>query len=248
VSFLAALQFLTTIPLPGRREFRPEVLGRSTVFFPLIGLIIGLIMGGWRWLLGLLLPQPVANVVVIASLVLATGALHLDGFLDTCDGLAGHKSVEERWQVMHDSRAGGFGVIGVAVLLLVKYVSLTNVPASLLTATLVLTPVLSRWAMVYAVFIYPYARPAGLGKVFKERTSWVRFAIATAVAFVLAAIILERTGVYIMTAVWLMVVVVAAYLKHQFAGLTGDTYGAINELAESLVFIVIIVLARLGLA
>jgi adenosylcobinamide-GDP ribazoletransferase len=187
-------------------------------------------------------------VVVIASLVLATGALHLDGFLDTCDGLAGHKSVEERWQVMHDSRAGGFGVIGVAVLLLVKYVSLTNVPASLLTATLVLTPVLSRWAMVYAIFIYPYARPSGLGKVFKERTSWVRFAIATAVAFVLAAIILQMTGVVIMAAVWLMVVVVAAYLKHQFAGLTGDTYGAINELAESLVFIVIIVLARLGLA
>ena len=64
MSFLAALRFLTTIPLPGRGEFRPEVVGRSTVFFPLVGLIIGLIMGGWRWLLGLLLPQPVANVLV----------------------------------------------------------------------------------------------------------------------------------------------------------------------------------------
>lgn len=247
MSLLAALQFLTAIPLPGR-QYSPEVVGRSTAYFPVIGLIIGLIMAGWRFLLVLLLPAPVANVLVIASLVVITGALHLDGFVDTCDGLAAHRTVAERWQVMRDSRAGGFGVIGVSALLLVKYISLTNVPSSLLTVTLVLAPVLSRWAMVYAIFVYPYARPSGLGTVFKERTTWQRFTIATVITLAISWIVLQMTGIAVMMGIWVTVVIVATYLKNKFAGLTGDTYGAINEIAETLVFILIIVLARFGLA
>ncbi|MBU2609243.1 MAG: adenosylcobinamide-GDP ribazoletransferase, partial [Chloroflexi bacterium] len=78
MSFFAALQFLTIIPLPWRREVSPAELGRSTAYFPLVGLIMGLILVGWRWLLGLFLPPAVANVLVIATLVLINGALHLD--------------------------------------------------------------------------------------------------------------------------------------------------------------------------
>jgi len=112
LSFLAAFQFLTSIPLPGRR------------YFPVVGLIIGLILAGLNWLLSLILPSAVVNALLIVVLVIITGALHLDGFVDTCDGIAGHKAVEDRWRVMHDSRAGAFGIVGVVLLLLVKYVSL----------------------------------------------------------------------------------------------------------------------------
>ena len=167
--FLAALKFLTIIPLPWRREASPEEIGRSIGYFPVIGLIIGLILAGLNWLLSLFLPSAVVNALLIVSLVVLSGALHLDGFVDTCDGIAGHKTIEERWRVMHDSRAGAFGIVGVFLLLLVKYVSLNSVPESLLMVTLVLMPVVSRWAMVYTVFAYPYARPAGLGKVFKQQ-------------------------------------------------------------------------------
>ena len=249
--FLAALKFLTIIPLPWRREASPEELGGSIGYFPVIGLIIGLILAGLYWLLSLFLPSAVVSVLLIVSMVVISGALHLDGFVDTCDGIAGHKTVEDRWRVMHDSRAGAFGIVGVFLLLLIKYVSLNSVPENLLMVTLVLMPVVSRWAMVYTVFAYPYARPAGLGKVFKQGASWQGFTTATVITLAVA-IGLARlanityfylAGLAIMLAIWVIVVAMATYLKRKFAGLTGDTYGAINEVAEVCVLILVSLLA-----
>ena len=128
MGFLAALQFLTSIPLPRKRETTPEELGRSATYFPLVGLIIGLILAGLSWLLHLILPPTLVNALIVAALVIVTGALHLDGFADTCDGIAGHKEVEDRWRVMRDSRAGAFGIVGIVLLLLGKYVSLNSIP------------------------------------------------------------------------------------------------------------------------
>ena len=242
MSFLAALQFLTSIPVPLRREVSPEDLGRSLVYFPIVGLIIGLILAGLSWLLGLILPTAIVSALLLAFLAIITGALHLDGFVDTFDGIAGHKSVEDRWRVMHDSRAGGFGIVSVVLLLLVKYASLSNVPESSLMMTLVLMPVISRWAMVYAVFTYRYAKPSGLGKAFKERASWPRFTMATVITLAIVAALAQLAGLAILFGAWIITVVIAAYFKHKFSGLTGDTYGAINEVAEVSVLILAILL------
>ena len=250
MKFLAALQFLTAIPLPLKREFRSEKLGRSTPYFPVVGLIIGLILAGSNWLLGLVLPPSVVNVLLIVALAMITGAIHLDGFADTCDGVAGHKTIEERWQVMHDSRAGAFGIVGIVLLLTVKYVSLSSIPGPLMMTTLIFMPVVSRWTMVYAIFTYPYARPSGLGKAFKEGTRWPSFTVATLITFMLALILIplaQLTYLAVMLGVWVIIVIMAAYLKSKFSGLTGDTYGAINEVAEVSVLIIITVLVRLGL-
>ena len=243
--FLTAVRFLTIIPLPGRREVSPEEVGRSIVYFPLVGVIIGLILVGLNWLLGLFLPSALVTVLLVVSLVVISGALHLDGFVDTCDGIGGHKTVEERWRVMQDSRAGGFGIIGVCCLLLVKYVSMSGVPDSWLMQTLVLMPVVSRWAMVYAVFAYPYAKPSGLGKVFKQVASWPRFVIATFITLAVVVVLASLTGFVIMLAIWVIVIAMAAYLKGKFGGLTGDTYGAINEVAEVCVLILVCMLAHI---
>ncbi len=238
---LAALQFLTVIPV--KRSFSAEQIGRSTSYFPVVGIIMGVILAVLNYLLGLVLPASVVNVLLVVSMVLLSGALHLDGLVDTCDGIAGHRTPEERWRVMHDSRAGGFGVIGAALFLLVKFVSLNSVPQSLMMFTLVIAPVISRWTMVYAIFAYPYARPSGLGKAFKQATGWWQFLLATLVALALAAALLTLAGLFILFAVWLLTAALAAYLKRKFAGLTGDTYGAINEVAESGVFIMVSLLA-----
>jgi len=242
--FLTALGFLTIIPLPWRREVSLEEIGRSTGYFPVIGLIIGLILAGLNWLFSLFLPSAVVNGLLIVSIAVISGALHLDGFVDTCDGIAGHKTVEDRWWVMHDSRAGAFGIVGVVLLLLVKYVSLNSVPENLLMVTLVLMPVVSRWAMVYTVFAYPYARPAGLGKIFKQEASWQRFTAATLIALAVATILARLAGLVIMISIWVIVVGMAAYLKRKFSGLTGDTYGAINETTEVCVLILVCLLAH----
>ncbi|MCJ7743369.1 MAG: adenosylcobinamide-GDP ribazoletransferase [Dehalococcoidales bacterium] len=251
MKFLSALRFLTIIPVPLWREASPKEVGGSLSYFPVVGFIIGLILAILNWLLSPILPPAVVNGLLIAAMVLLSGALHLDGFIDTCDGLAGHRTVEDRWRIMHDSRSGAFGIVGAVVLLLVKYASLSSVPSNLMTATLVIMPVVSRWAMVYAVFAYPYARPTGLGRVFKEGASGPGLALATFFTLVVAtgAAWWAKTnyfylvGLVIVSGAWLITWLMATYLKRKLAGLTGDTYGAINEVAEVGVLLIVCLLA-----
>jgi adenosylcobinamide-GDP ribazoletransferase len=245
VSFLAAFQFLTSIPLSLKRELSPEQLGRATAWFPVVGLIIGGVLAFFNWLLAYILPTTMVNTLLIVVLVIVTGALHLDGFADTCDGLAGHKPVEERWRIMRDSRTGAFGVVSVVLLLLVKYIALNNIPGAWMLPALLFMPVVSRWAMVYAIFAFPYARPEGLGTAYKQATRWPQFTAATVFALAIAAALyplFSVTGLLMIAGVWVITTLFAFYLKHKFAGLTGDTYGAINEVAEVMTLLLIIVI------
>ncbi len=251
MSFLTALQFLTSLPVPIKRELSPEKIGRATAYFPVVGLIIGLVLAALNWLLIHILPAGVVNALLIAALVILTGALHLDGLADTCDGIAGHKTVEERWRVMRDSRTGAFGVIGIVLLLLVKYVSLNNVPTDFMNATLIFMPVVSRWAMVYAIFTFRYARPSGLGTAYKAATRWPQYITATFITFVVAAALFpffSLMGFMLIVVIWVVATLLAIYFKYKFAGLTGDTYGAINEVAEIMVPIFVIIIFHIGLA
>ncbi len=245
MSFLAAIQFLTSIPVPLKRELSPEQLGRATAYFPVVGLIIGGILVILNWLLGFILPASVVNALLIVALVIITGALHLDGLADTCDGIAGHKPVEERWRVMHDSRTGAFGVVGIVLLLLVKYVALNNIPSVFTIAVLLFMPVVSRWAMVYAIFVFRYARPSGLGTAFKTATRWPEFTVATIFTLAIAVALyplFSITGLLLIFGIWIITTSFAFYLKYKFAGLTGDTYGAINEVAEVMALLFAIVI------
>jgi adenosylcobinamide-GDP ribazoletransferase len=243
IEFLAALRFLTSIPLPAGEEASPEQLGRATAYFPVVGLIIGLILAGVKWLFDLILPDAVVSALVVAALVVITGALHLDGLADTCDGIAGHKTVEERWEVMRDSRAGAFGIAGVVLVLIIKYTALDNIPTVFMTAILLFMPVASRWAIVYALFTFRYAHKEGLGTVFKQATRWPQFTAATIFTLAVAAAlypVFSFTGFLIIGGTFIIATGVSFYLKNKFAGLTGDTYGAINETTEATALIMAI--------
>jgi len=238
---LAAVQFLTIIPL--RREIAEEDIGRSLIFFPIVGLGIGAILFGLDQLFALFLPMALGSALLIVALVLLTGAHHLDGFIDTCDGMAAGRSAEERLAIMRDSRAGGFGVVGAFCLLLVKYISLLFLPGAYRMAALLLMPVLGRWAMVYAIFGYPSAREEGMGRTFKEQVNWRRLIIATLIALAVSAALMKLWGLAVMAAIWLIIVIMAAYIRRRLGGLTGDTYGAINEVMEVCVLILVPLMA-----
>lgn len=252
MSFFTALSFLTTIPRPFRGEAGAGEIGSSLSWFPVVGLVIGLILAGLNWLLGLFLPAAVVYGLLLAALVIITGGLHLDGFADTCDGIAGHKTVAERLLVMRDSRVGAFAVVGVFLLLLIKYVALASIPGNLVTTALVLMPVVSRWAVVYAVAANPYARPAGLGQAFKQGATGMRLIIATIItlAVTLGVTYLAKiTWFYVAAAtiiigVWVVTLCLAAWLRRKLGGLSGDSYGAVNEVAEVVVLMVMLVMAQ----
>ena len=110
--------------------------------------------------------------------------------------------------------------------------------------TLVIMPVLSRWAMVYAIFAYPYARPSGLGNIFKQGATWPRLVLATLIALAVAVGLARLAGLAVMAGIWIIAMLAGTYLKGKFSGLTGDTYGAINEMAEVSVLILVLVLSQ----
>ena len=113
MSLLAAFQFLTILPI--KRNFTTEQIAHSTIFFPVVGLAIGLVLALINWLLDFLIPDSVINIILVALLAYCSGGLHLDGLADSMDGAAGHRSVERRLEIMRDSRIGGFGAIGLDI-------------------------------------------------------------------------------------------------------------------------------------
>ncbi len=244
MKLLAALRFLTIIPIPKRREISAEEAGASQGYLPLDGLLLGAILAGINWSLSLILPSSVVNAVIIIALLLLTGALHIDGFIDTCDALFSRRTSEERWQVMSDSRVGSFGVVGAFCLLLLAYVSLGEISETYKMTALILMPVLSRWSMDYAIFAFPYAKPAGLGKTFKEQANWKKLILATslALASTLGVLIIKGwalifVGLALMFMVWLVATALGLFLQRKFAGLTGDSYGTINEVTQIFILI-----------
>lgn len=245
--FWIAWQFLTIIPSPPRyRLYSAEDLGRSISLFPIVGLFLGLVLFGLDCLLGLFLPPIVVSILLVIALVILTGALHLDGFVDTCDGLVVRSSASDKLKIMSDTRVGVFGVVGGSCLILAKFVALYALPEELRASALILMPVLSRWGMVYAIYAFSPAKKEGLGWAAKQKVNWKGMAAATIFALVMAFALLNWWGAALLAALCLILWAVSKYLSSRFGGLTGDNYGAINEFAEVVILILAFIIAELG--
>jgi len=246
VRFWIAWQFLTIIPSPRHRECGVEALGKSISYFPIVGLFLGLVLLGLDYLLGLFLAPILVNILLVIALIILTGALHLDGFIDTCDGLAIKSSTSERLIIMSDSRVGGFGVVGGCCLIIAKFAALVALPQELRASALILMPVLSRWGIVYAISAFPSAKKEGIGWATKQGANWQGLAVATAFSLIAALALLTWWGAIIMAALCLILLAFSRYLCSRFGGLTGDNYGAINELAEVVMLILIFIIGEAG--
>lgn len=244
--FWIAWQFLTIIPSPHHREYGSEELGKSLAFFPVVGLFLGVVLFGLDRLLGLFLPSILINVLLIVALIVLTGALHLDGFIDTCDGLGVKSSTSDKLKAMSDSRVGGVGVVGGCCLILAQFASLVALPEALRGTALVLMPVLSRWGIVYAISMFPSAKKEGMGWAVKQGANWKGLAVATGFALIVTLVLLKWWGAALMGAVCLILFLFSKYLSSRFGGLTGDTHGAINEFAEVIVLILVLIVGTLG--
>jgi adenosylcobinamide-GDP ribazoletransferase len=242
MAFLAAVQFLLVSPAFVRRVFTPRELGRSVAFFPLVGLLLGLILTGLEAEFSLFLPPLVRASLLLAVWVVLTGALHLDGFLDACDGLLGGFDPERRLEIMRDERVGAYALAGGALLLLVKFSALASLEQGM--PALLLAPVLGRWAMALGITSFPYARPQGLGREIKDHSGWRQAAAATAFTLLVVVVLIilgERTLPILLAAgaaaftAWLVI----RFSLGRLPGLTGDIYGAVNEMVETAVLIVL---------
>jgi adenosylcobinamide-GDP ribazoletransferase len=219
-------------------------------WFPLVGAMIGVALAALDWLLAHFLALPVRDAMLLIASALVTGMLHLDGFVDCCDALLGTRSTEARLAILRDSRVGAYGALGAALLLLALYAALGELDGSLRVAALVVAPTLGRWGIVLALWRFPYARSEGVGTSFRSTTRQ-HMALATAAAAVILGVVaialwIGAVPVVLAIIVLTLVLLAAAALAVTFAfahwasgrlggGLTGDTYGAVNELVELVV-------------
>lgn len=236
-AFLAALRFLTVLPVPGESRLDEEAWSQATAWYPAVGLVVGLVLAGLDWIVGRLWPAGVSTALVLAVWVVLTGALHLDGFVDCCDALWAPVSKERRLEILRDVHVGAYGVVGATLLLLLKYSALLAVPATFRLPVLLLVPVLGRWSMTAAVVGYPYARLGpGLGQKAKAEAGRRQLTLATTLTLVAALVAwVAGLGWLVLPSAFMAVLTlwaVAGWIRSKLGGLTGDGYGAICEVVE----------------
>jgi adenosylcobinamide-GDP ribazoletransferase len=233
---ITALSFLTRLPLPAssrRQSAQMRGPAEAVATFPLAGLVLGALLVGLDRLLSLTaFPLATRNILLVVALVALTGGLHLDGLMDTCDGLIGGHGAEQRLAIMRDSRVGSYGALGGVCVVLLKVGTLGAVPVGARTPALLLTPMLGRWSLVLAAALFPPARRSGLGAAFRTGVTPPRLAVAAATCAVAACVLGRVAGTLALVgtcaATWLLGRAITA----RIAGLTGDTYGAIAEVTE----------------
>jgi len=245
----AAVLFLTRIPLPGKRNIGADEVGRSIVFFPLVGAAIG----GCQWLVlqamlrfsGMIgryqgdahvLPAQVLSIFVIAVGVAITGALHLDGVADMADGFGGGRTREDVLRIMRDHAVGTFGAVALILVLGLKFSSISFLmerPGG--AKYLVLAPAMARWTIAVLAFSLPYARSAGSGLgAAVARVTRMELLLATVITGGIAAAIASWAAIF-----FLLVSMAATALNgwlcmRRIQGVTGDTLGSNTEICEAL--------------
>ena len=222
-AFALAFNMLTILPFFKVHDFYKGINGASAMFYPLIGFLLGSLLWAVHTFLEPYVPQTHLAVILFGLWVTLTGALHLDGFSDTMDGL--FVSKEKALEVMKDSHVGGMGMIFTLVFLLLKLSSLIHLEALYLLPLILM---LSRFNALLAIYFYPYVS-GGVGRLIKEELTLLHLLFATLFAVVV---------LYFFSCTWLILVsgltliLTAKFFVSRLGGLNGDIYGFTIELSE----------------
>ena len=240
-----AVGFLTRFPVGSPPDVTARQLGRCMAFFPLVGLLLGAGLVAVDAALAGLLPRPVGDALLLALLALLTGALHLDGFADLCDGVGGGRDREAALRIMKDSCIGAFGAVGLVLLLLVKYQALLVLPVAFKPLALLLLPVAGRWAPVALTVAIPYLRgPEGTGAVFAAHAGWRELLLASLTLLAVGGGLFGLAGGALCGGLTVMTAVFGAWIKHRLGGVTGDVLGAAVELVEVMTLLLLLILVK----
>ncbi|NCO24503.1 MAG: adenosylcobinamide-GDP ribazoletransferase [Candidatus Infernicultor aquiphilus] len=245
-----AIRFLTIIPIISfppsddtnqNEEALAEHLANSMAFFPLVGMLMGVLLVLLRRLFYYLpVSSLVGDTLVLIFWIWLSGGLHLDGFADSVDGFLGGHNKEEILKIMKDSSTGAKGVVALVSLLLLKFVLLVEMPLFLKDAALFFTPTIGRWSMVIAAFL---GRPARLknsmGKLFMDYVSWKEVIFASLTMAVIGILLFRLYFLPLVMVGIGLVLLILKYSQKKIGGISGDILGAINEIVEVFCLLVI---------
>jgi adenosylcobinamide-GDP ribazoletransferase len=232
-----ALQFLTRLPVTPAAPCTPRERGRSVLYYPLVGLMIGALL----LVLDSVLGQSDAGVraaLLLVVWVLLTGGLHLDGLADSADAwLGGHDDRQRSLDIMQDPHSGPAAVMLVTLVLLVKFAALASLLAQGAWPVLLIAPLLGRAAMVGVFLTTPYVREHGLGADCAQQLPRRAAVYVLALCAVAVVSVDGVRGVLLLAAAAAGVALLRRMMLRRLGGTTGDTLGATCEITEALVLV-----------
>lgn len=228
---LLAARYLTVVPLPGSAHAGLAEIGRAAGWFPVVGLALGAVLAVLERLTSWLFPPLLAALLVVTAWKLLTGGLHLDGLADCLDGLTGGDPAH-RLAIMHDSRIGAFGVIGLILFLFLEIAAVAELPSSVRWRALLLAPAIGRATPALLGRLYPAARPDGHGAAFCAGVGPLVAPLTAAFALAVSVAVFGVLGIVVLAIAFLATLGVASLIARGLGGITGDVLGAGVEAAE----------------
>ena len=230
---LAAIQFLTVIPFPKSFTGGEKELEKCLPFFPVVGLLIGIVIAAFDHVMRFIFPPLPASVMTVIAMTAISGGLHMDGLADTADGFFSARPRERVLEIMRDSRTGVMGVLAVLFVILLKVSLLISLFPPIRPGIIVLMPLAGRCSFVVMMTALPYVRrEGGLATAFGVGKSWLN--VLWSSAFLLAAGWLAGhwMGLAASFSALLMAALFSVYCFRKIGGYTGDTLGAGCEITE----------------
>ena len=244
--FVLMLQFLTTIPLRFDLKATAEDYGKGLVFAPLVGLAIGAVLAGCRYLLFFALPPPVTAVLVMIVYVLLTGGLHLDGLGDTFDGLFSGRSRERMLEIMRDSRVGTNAVLAIVSVILLDTVMIYSLPENTALPALLLFPAAGRMGSLVSAGVSKYARSGeGLGKSFIDHCGLYQVAVGLLLHFSMFFTVLGAKGLVLGLIPPASAFIAVKIFTRRIGGATGDVLGGVCEINQTVFLLSVLLLPKL---
>jgi adenosylcobinamide-GDP ribazoletransferase len=233
--FIAATQFITILPLGKAETFDPP---KMIPYFPIVGILLGILVVLFDHVASSLWSIPVASLLDVIFLAVLTGAFHLDGLGDSADGLLGQRSKEKAFTIMKDSRLGTMGLVAIVFGLAVKWAGITGLDANR-ALLLVIVPAYSRAGMLFGMRFLEYGRPdGGTGMdFFKSKLEWTAFWGLTAP--VAMSVFLGWTAFWLNLSFVTLTSLLIWYYKRRVGCITGDMLGAMTEILESGLFLLV---------
>ncbi len=230
--------FLTRLPVPAG-EYSATALAKSVVYFPLVGVVVGLV-GSATFMLALLMwTQPVAIAFTLVVMIVCTGAFHEDGLADSADGIGGGWSIDDKLAIMKDSRIGTYGSLALILALLLKFAALASLSIDAVPLALLTAHALSRWSILPLVRCTDYVSgDRGSGKAFENAMTNARLGLATVFVVMLTISLAGSMALMLLLVTVAVMLTGRWYCQRKLGGITGDTLGATNQLIEISVYLV----------
>ena len=243
-SFFIALSMYSRIPVP-RVDWKKENMRYAMCFFPMIGVVIGVVMYLAGWLLDKTSVGGLFRGVVFTLIpIIITGGIHMDGFMDTMDALGSWGDREKKLEILKDSHAGAFAILGMGCYLMWSVAVWSELPAEVLRVCGV-SFVLSRALSGFSVVTFPAARNSGLLKMFQDgaqkKVVRITMCLYVAAAVIMMAVMNARAMTGAVTGVMIAFLYYIVVSRKQFGGVTGDLAGFFLETAELAMFTGILV-------